>query len=304
MAIVIILIKRLITMFVFMIIGAILYKRKYISEEGSKSLANLLIRLVLPCVIINGFLVERTPEKIKVLVISVIYSLLLLLLSIIIARLLFKKDPIAHFGTAFSNAGFFGIPVIISVLNDDAVFYIVPFIACLNILQWTYGVLTLKGEKTKINIKNIFISPFMVGFMIGMIIFLSGIKIPDMPKDMIGSFVGLNTPIAMLVSGVYLAKVDIKAMIRSPRLYKVAFARLLLIPMISMLLLSVLAREYYDLALCLFLASACPVGTNVAVYAQLHNKDYVYAVETVVMSTLLSIFSIPIFMPIIQMIWH
>lgn len=304
MTIVILLIKKLITMLIFMVIGGILYKRKYISEEGSKSLANLLIRLVLPCVIINGFLVERTSEKIKIFLISVIYSVLLLLLSIIIARLIFKKDPIAHFGTAFSNAGFFGIPVIVAVLDYDAVFYIVPFIACLNILQWTYGVAILKEKRIQINLKNILISPFMIGFMIGIIVFLSGIEIPDIPRDIIGSFVGLNTPIAMMVSGVYLAKADLKTMFYSIRLYKVAFIRLLLIPTFSIPLLSILAKEYYDVMVCLFLASACPVGTNVAVYAQLHNKDYVYAVETVVMSTLLSICSIPIYMSIIQIIWH
>ena len=43
--------------------------------------------------------------------------------------------------------------------------------------------------------------------------------------------------------------------------------------------------------LAVLLAAACPVGSNVAVYAQLHGKDYPYAVETVVLSTLFSIFS-------------
>jgi len=43
----------------------------------------------------------------------------------------------------------------------------------------------------------------------------------------------------------------------------------------------------------LLIAAACPVGSNVAVYAQLHGKDYPYAVETVVISTVFSILTLP-----------
>jgi len=55
---------------------------------------------------------------------------------------------------------------------------------------------------------------------------------------------------------------------------------------------------------CLLIASACPVGSNVAVYAQLHNKDYVYAVETVVLSTLFSIVTIPTMLFVFQNMWR
>jgi predicted permease len=304
MEIVLILLKRLIIMFIFMGIGALLYKRKYITDEGSKSFANLLIYLVLPCVILNAFMSERTPEKIKALGISILFAVVLLSLSMLVSRLLFKKDPIRHFASAFSNPGFFGIPLIIAVLNDKAVFYVGPFIACLNILQWTYGVATLKEEKIKVNLKTIFGSPFIIAFLLGIILFFSGIKLPGILTDVIGTSASLNTPIAMIVSGVYLAKADLKAMFSNAKLYVISASRLLLIPVLSAVLLSLLPNEYYDLKISLLIASACPVGSNVAVYAQLHNKNYVYAVETVVMSTILSILSIPVLLYVAQGIWR
>ena len=55
--------------------------------------------------------------------------------------------------------------------------------------------------------------------------------------------------------------------------------------------------------LALLLAIACPVGSNVAVYAQLHGKDYGYAVETVVISTLLSVVTIPAIAWLASQIW-
>lgn len=303
MSIVVLLLKRLAIMFIFMIIGDVLYKQKFISDEGSKSFANLLIRLVLPCVILNAFISERTPEKVKALLISIVVSIVLLGISMLVSRTLYKKDPVAHFASSFSNPGFFGIPLIIAVINPESVFYVAPFIACLNILQWTYGVATLKEEKIQINVKNILLSPFMIAFIIGLVIFFVGIPIPAIIADVVSTSAGLNTPIAMMVSGVYLAKADIKKMLVKGKLYAVSASRLLIIPAISAAILCLLPNEFHDLKMSLLIAAACPVGSNVAVYAQLHNKDYVYAVETVVMSTICSVISIPLIVFVMQFIW-
>ena len=54
----------------------------------------------------------------------------------------------------------------------------------------------------------------------------------------------------------------------------------------------------------LMIVAACPVGSNVAVYAQLHGKDYLYAVETVVISTILSILTIPLMMYLSSLLWR
>jgi predicted permease len=53
----------------------------------------------------------------------------------------------------------------------------------------------------------------------------------------------------------------------------------------------------------ILLAAACPVGSNVAVYAQLHGKDYPYAVETVVISTMLSLLTIPALVCLASAVW-
>ena len=54
---------------------------------------------------------------------------------------------------------------------------------------------------------------------------------------------------------------------------------------------------------CYLIASACPVGSNIAVYAQLHNNNYTYAVETVVLSTFVSIITIPALITCATRIW-
>lgn len=65
----------------------------------------------------------------------------------VLARMFFPDRSIDNFAAAFSNTGFIGIPLVRAVLEDEAVFYTVGIISMLNILQWTYGVAVLTGEK-------------------------------------------------------------------------------------------------------------------------------------------------------------
>ena len=303
MEVFLLLVDKLIIMFLFMMIGVILFKRKIITEAGSENLAGLLIHLVLPCVILNGFLVEKSPEKIQGLLLGTAVSVVSLLLSILIARLFFKKNPVGHFAAAFSNPGFFGIPLIVSVLGQEYVFYVAPFVACLNILQWTYGVSVLREEKISVDFRKILKSPFIISFILGIILFLTQFPIPDVAKSVISTSAGLNTPIAMLVSGIYLAKADLKAMFTRWEFYKISLVRVLLIPALSCLLFCLIPHNFADIKISLFLAVACPVGSNVAVYAQLHGKNYTYAVQTVVLSTILSMVTIPLWVLFVQWIW-
>ena len=142
-----ILINQVASMFLLAAVGFIAFHAKKISNEGSKTIGNLLIYVSLPAVIIKGFLLDRTAERVTGLLISMIMAIAVLGLCILVSRLCFKGDGIAAFGAAFSNPGFFGVPLITAVLGDGAVFYVAPFIAFLNLLQWSYGVSLITGTR-------------------------------------------------------------------------------------------------------------------------------------------------------------
>ena len=300
-----ILARQIVRMFVLAGIGYLLFKGGKISREGSKALGNILIFLALHAVIIHSFLVERTAAHLYGILYSAGAAAVILLVSILISRAFFRKDPIAAFAGAFSNPGFFGVPLIIASVGQGAVFYVACFIAFLNIGQWTYGVSVLNGQPVLQGFqpKKLIRAPFMIAIIIGLILFLTQIPLPAVVTGCLGTVASLNTPLAMFTIGIYLAQTDIGKMIRKLSLYKVAAVRLLLIPAASMLLLTLLPKEMLDMKMALLLAAACPVGSNVAVYAQLHGKDYAYAVETVVISTLLAVATIPAAAWIARMIW-
>lgn len=276
--------------------GYLLFRTKKISAEGSRSLASMLITLIIPCVIVRSFCVEPTAEKIGQLAQSALLAALSLLLAMLAAALIYRKNPIDNFSSAFSNAGFIGIPLIQATLGEEAVFYIVAYVALLSILQWSYGVYVLTRRRELLKIKPLLWNPIVGGTVIGLVLFFTGwgVRLPSVLNTALSGAASLNAPIAMMVLGIYLAQTPIRSMLTTPRLYAVCAVRLLLIPLATLALLLAIPAPN-DLRLALLLTAAAPIGANVAVYAQLHNLDYAYACKAVTLSTLLSCVTLPLF---------
>lgn len=296
MATVFIVLRQIVIMFVYMAIGGLLFQKGLITKEGSKSLANLLLYAVLPCVVVKSFCVARTPERMNGLLVSFLAAFGILLLAMAVSHLLFKKNPIDDFGAAFSNAGFMGFPLVAAVQGSEAIFYAAGFVALLNALQWTYGQSLISGDPGYRSPKAILKNPLVLSLLLGILIFCFELPVPAIASDLLAALAALNAPLAMVILGVYLAQTDPKTLFNDPHLYVVAAARLVLIPLLTILVLKLLPAEYAAIATTLVIVAAAPIGSNVAVYAQKLGKDYAYAVRGVCLSTLLSAITMPLLM--------
>ncbi len=296
MATVFIVLRQIVIMFVYMAIGGLLFKKGLITKEGSKSLAHLLLYVVLPCVVVKSFCVPRTPERTSGLLVSFLAALGILLLAMVVSHLLFKKNPIDDFGAAFSNAGFMGFPLVAAVQGSEAIFYAAGFVALLNALQWTYGQSLISGDPSYRSPKAILKNPLVLSLLAGVLIFCLEIPVPAIASDLLAALAALNAPLAMVILGVYLAQTDPKSLFNDPHLYAVAAARLVLIPLLTVLVLKLLPAQYAAIGTTLVIVAAAPIGSNVAVYAQKLGKDYAYAVRGVCLSTLLSAVTMPLLM--------
>lgn len=147
MEIVSLLLKQNLVMFVYLLIGYFLYKKKLVGVQGSADIGRILLYVVMPVAILKSYFAEFSMERLEGLAVSFLAALLSLVLAIIVSRIAFSKEQgIERFGAAFSNAGFIGIPLVQMTLGEEAVFYVSSFVALLNILQWTYGLVTITGD--------------------------------------------------------------------------------------------------------------------------------------------------------------
>lgn len=294
MELVTILVKQVSTMFIIMAIGYYLYKKGMVTDQGAKDIGKILLNIVVPVIVIANFCIERNSENTKALIDSSVITFICMVIAAIISALIFhRRNRIDEFSVTFSNAGFIGIPLIQSVLGGRGVFYVSIMIVLVGLLQWTYGVYVITDDRRYIKLSKLIKNPMTISVLIGLIIYGLNISLPEMVTGLMSSISAVNTPMAMIVCGVYLAQSDLLSALKNKEVYFVTAMRNVIIPVITLAILKVIGIGSIPINLAILLASSCPVGLNVSVFAQKYDKDYRRGVENVCVSTLLSIVSVP-----------
>ena len=271
MALFLILFKQLITMVLFMAIGFCLFKGKLVTKQTVSALSNLLVYITLPGTIINSFLSERTPEKMKGLGIAIILTVIALLIACLVSFFVFRKkdaERMERFGVSFSNVGFISIPLISATLGQSAVFYAAPFAALLNVTMWSYGIVVLTDKTDAITGKRLIRNQNLIAFVIG----------------------------------IYFAQTDFRKMFTNKFYYKVSLVRLVIIPVITGLVFLLIPAQPI-VKLVLLISAIAPIGSNAPIMAQMFGCDYNTATDEVCLTTFLSVFSVSIIAALFSMLY-
>jgi len=298
------LLNQILLMFLLIAVGYFLYKKGFLTQQGSKELGNLLIWIIIPSAILHSFNIPFSYQKSSELLISSSLALFAMFLSIGVSYLAFgTRRPIDNMASSFCSAAFMGIPLVTATLGSDAVFYIGSLVVLVNILQWTYGMFVMTGQKGHIQLRTVLFNPPFIAFMLGLVLFISPIKLPSIATSVLVSVKSINTPVAMFILGCYLAQTEIRSMVRNKNLYIVSFFRLLLIPLLTILFFKLIPFGNDTMKLAVLMTASAPVASTVAVYAQRANKDVGYAVQTICFSTLVSLATLPLIVTIATYLW-
>ena len=299
---ILILLRQIAIMALLAAVGMYLSRKGFLSPQGTKDLGTILLRVIIPCVIIKSYITEFSRERLLELALSAGLTLIVFILAMVISYLVFgKRRRLENFAASFCNAGFIGIPLAQAIIGEEGVFYIAASVALLNLFQWTYGVYIMADRKDAISAKTIAKNPVVIAIVIGVVLFVSQIPVPGIVTSTLGYIAGMNTPIAMILMGTYLAKLPLKKLL-DKRAYGCVLFRLVIIPAVILLVFWVLPVSNADIALAAFLAAATPVGANICVFAQQYDCDYEFSVVTVCLSTLLSVVTVPLLVSFAQMI--
>ena len=297
-----ILLRQIAIMALLAAVGVYLSRKGFLSPQGTKDLGAILLRVIIPCVIVKSYITEFSRERLLELALSAGLALIGFILAMVISYLVFgKRRRLENFAASFCNAGFIGIPLAQAIIGEEGVFYIAASVALLNLFQWTYGVYIMADRKDAISAKTIAKNPVVIAIVIGVVLFVSRIPVPGIVTSTLGYIAGMNTPIAMILMGTYLAKLPLKKLL-DKRAYGCVLFRLVIIPAVILLVFWALPVANVDIALAAFLAAATPVGANICVFAQQYDCDYEFSVVTVCLSTLLSVITVPLLVSFAQMI--
>ncbi len=281
-------------------IGFVADKSGIFTRDDAKRVINLLFNIILPIAVIHSFAnIEYSEEHVRGLFVAFICAVATHLFGIGISALTFRKRKsllekgLFHYGTVFSNAAFLALPLAQSVIGDEGVFYCSVYIGVFNIFAFTYGIFEISGKKAKINIKKIFLNPGSISVIIGVPLFLLRVELPyiiDYPMELAG---GINSPLAMIIFGTFLANANFKNLFIKKELYFVSFLRLVFIPVVMTLIFR-LCGVTGDLLTAMAISASAPTATNTAMYAAKYDNDAGLGSEIAAQSSVLSVITMPV----------
>ncbi len=293
---------QVVIVFLLIAVGFTLKKAKKIDTHTSKQLTDLLLMVVTPCVLINSYQKEFKSELAFNLLTAAIFTIIIHIVMIVISTIIYRKEEtkkyrINIFSAVYSNCGFMAIPLLTAVLGEDGVFYGSAYLAFFNIFYWTHGVALYTGDWKSLSIKKAILNPGVIGTLLSLALFFLNISLPNIILEPVKYLAGLNTPIAMIILGVYLADIDFGKTLRRLSIYTVSLLRLIVFPVLAVILAK-LMRLDETVATAVLISAACPTATVTTLFAAKFGLDAGYASEVVSVSTLLSVITIPLIMMI------
>lgn len=308
MQISLLLMEEIIKLFVIMFMGNAVVKAGLMKSSESKSVSVILVYLVIPCVIIKAFQVDYTPDVQKGLFLAIAAAVavhILFLLITIPLKKIFQMDVIEQATSIYSNAGILVIPLVQELLGQDYVIYSSAYIAVQLILLWTQGK-NMLCEEEKLEWKKIFLNVNIISIIAGIVLFLFRIKLPAGVQDVLGMMNNMIGPLGMLLAGMAIAEVPLKSIFTKKRNYLSVAFRLLLYPVLGLFLMKAIQivvnlENSSQILLTVYLACVTPACASVTSMAQLYDKDAAYASSLYVLTTLLSIVTMPVMVYLYEM---
>lgn len=293
--------QTMLKLFLLLVLGFILFKCHIFDEYTNKKISALIVNVASPMLIISSIAgVEGNDKSIVFLMIGagILMYIGFIILGKIINRIFPfpKKDwPVYECMVVFANTGFMGYPVLLDVFGQEAVFYASLIHMAFNFFVYTYAIMCLtKGDdgEFKLNFKQL-LTPGIILIFVGIFIYLFDIQLPSVLMDTVNSIGSLTAPLSMMMIGSSLAVYPIKDSFTDWRSYVFAFVRLMIVPFVTMVVCRLLhINSYY--ANITIITNAMPVGSMVLMLATQYNANVKIVTRNIVVSTLLSVITIPI----------
>lgn len=286
-------------LFLMILVGALIKKLGMMDDAGRRCLTDLCINVVIPCNILKSFLIDLDPDILKACGLVVIAALLIQFVSVFLNRFLYKKYPdaqrkVLQYCTLVSNGGFLGNGVAEGVYGTLGLLYASIYLIPMRIVMWAAGTsyFVSGGTDKKKIMRNIITHPCLVAVYIGMAIMLLHIPLPSLLSSTITSIGGCNTALTMFIVGAILVDVPLLTIVNPTTLW-ISALRLVILPAVAWGIAWVLGVEPVATGVTVIM-TGMPAGATAAIFAARYGSDAAFATKCVVLSTLLSMLTIPV----------
>lgn len=231
-------IEIMVILFTIVVLGYALCKLGYMGDKFDQKLSSIVIDVTCPALILSSVMGAELPDRsliLPLLGIGFLTYILLLVYGFWVSRFVAKsrdEQGMIGFALMFANVGFIGYPIVSAIFGPKAVFYA----ALLNIPNtffiFTAGVMLVKGEHNMKSLSaKVLFSPAMIAAFVAALMVAFGVRTPDIiarPVTMVGN---ITIPAALMVIGSSMARLPLKEIIGSPKVYVASLLRLVVVPL-------------------------------------------------------------------------
>ena len=291
---------QVMTLFMLIIAGFFAAKKGILDDRGLRGLNTLVLNFAQPALILHKMQMPTTPQLlIELAWVFVLTCATIGVAGVIAFRLFIRETPQRRATLTnlamVSNCGFMGYPVITATMGEDALIYAVMFVTAFNLMSWTLGAFYYGGRKAMQPLKLLG-NPTIWAVIGGMLLFLTGWRLPGFVNNALNMMGATTTPLAMFVIGARLISLRMEHL-KDVKLLMVCALRLLVFPAMILLLRFTPLPEMVVSSV--YLCTAMPCAALTAMMAERYDCEKELASRGVALSTALSMATVPLMLMLV-----
>lgn len=290
----------MVVLFIIVVLGYVACKLGYMGDKFDKKLSSIVVDITCPLLVLSSVMGDELPDRtliLPLLGVGFLTYIILLVFGFGVPRLISKNHDdqgMIGFALMFANVGFIGYPIVASIFGPKAVFYAALLNVPNTFFIFTAGVMLVKGEYSirQFNPK-VLLSPALIGAFIAALLVAFGVHTPEMiarPITMVGN---ITVPAALMIIGSSMARLPLREIIGSGKVYATSFLRLVIVPL----------SVYFLFRLCGVntlinnintVVIAMPVASFGTMFCMKYGRNPSLMTEATFITTLFSIITIPL----------
>lgn len=290
----------MVMLFTMVILGYAACKLGYMGDKFDKKLSSIVVDITCPLLVLSSVMGDEMPDRSLILPlvgVGFLTYIILLVFGFWVPRFISKNHDdqgMIGFSLMFANVGFIGYPIVASIFGPKAVFYAALLNVPNTFFIFTAGVMLVKGEYSirQFNPK-VLLSPALIGAFIAALLVAFGVHTPEMiarPITMVGN---ITVPAALMIIGSSMARLPLREIIGSGKVYATSFLRLVIVPL----------SVYFLFRLCGVntlinnintVVIAMPVASFGTMFCMKYGRNPSLMTEATFITTLFSIITIPL----------
>ena len=219
-------IEVMVVLFIIVVLGYAMCKLGYMGDKFDQKLSSIVIDITCPALILSSVMGTELPDRsliLPLLGVGFLTYILLLVFGFWVPRFISKNND---------DQGFIGYPIVSSIFGPKAIFYAALLNTPNTFFIFTAGVMLVKGEYSlkSLNPKLLF-SPAMIAAFIAAILVACGVHIPNIIARPITIVGNITVPAALMIIGSSMARLPLREIVGSPKVYVTSFLRLIVVPL-------------------------------------------------------------------------